>query len=136
MVLATLRGQWNGWTNIESKPRVRGAQENFAVFPFREVSSEICPGSPRCFCTLNNSIGVDYEGSCGQDVLNIIRGLLNVALDIHSETGCFWDGETEVKGDAARNATKTHKDAPQIIDVVESGKIVVQDGVFESSNEN
>ena len=61
---------------------------------------------------------------------------MNVALDIHSETGCFWDGETEVKGDAARNATKTHKDAPQIIDVMESGKIVVQDGVFESSNEN
>jgi hypothetical protein len=89
------------------------------------VSSEIGPGSLGCLRTLDNSIRVDNESTGSQDVLNIFGGLLNIALNIHSETGCFWDSKTEVEGNAARNAAKTDKDTPQVIDVVEVSRAVV-----------
>jgi hypothetical protein len=128
----------NGYkcTNIESEPGVRATEQNFAVLPSGEVSSEIGKGSPGRFCALDNSIWVDYESSGGQDVLDIFRGLLNVALDIHSETGGFGDGKTEVKGDAAGNAAKTDENTPHVIDMVEGVDVVVQDGVLESSDKD
>lgn len=123
-------------TNIESEPGVRSTQQNLAVLPLGEVPSEICPSSLGCLCALNDGIGVDDESSGGQYVLNIFRGLLDVALNIHSETGGFRDGKTEVESNAARNAAKTDEDTPQVIDVVEGGRVVVQDRVLESSDEN
>ena len=100
------------------------------------MSSEIRPGGPGRFCTLDNGIGVDDEGSCSQDVLDVFSGLLNVALNIHGETGGFGDGKTEVKSNAAGNAAKTDKDTPDVIDVVEGLNVVVQYGVLEGSDEN
>jgi hypothetical protein len=111
-------------TYIESKPRVCSAQQNFAVLPLGEVSSEIGPGSLGRLCTLDHGIRVDNKGTGSQDVLNILCGLLNIALDIHGETRSFWDGQTEVEGNTARNAAKTNKDTPQVVDVVENGGVV------------
>jgi hypothetical protein len=131
-----MQGTRGRYTNIESEPRVRSAKQDFSILPFGEVPTEIGPGSLRRLGTLDNSIGVDYESSACQNVPDILRGLLDVAFNIHSETGSFRDRKTEIQGNATRNAAETDKETPQVIDVVENVGVIVQDGVFECRDEN
>jgi len=100
------------------------------------VPPEISPGSPGCLCPLYNGIRVGFETSGGQDILNVFGSLQDIALDIHSETWGFWDGKTEVESDTTGNAAKTDKNTPNIIDMVEDVRVIVQNGVLVSSNKN
>ena len=64
----------------------------------------------------HNGIVVLDVPTNGEDVLDILRGLINVALDIHSETRGLWDGETEVEGNHTGNASKPDEETPSMVD--------------------
>ena len=104
-------------TNIKSKPRICGTEENFEVLSLTEVVIEIGPASFGGVDTLDEILVV--SGSANQDVVDVARGLVNVALNIHGKTGCLWDGQTEVKSNNPRNGPQTDEDAPHVIDGVE-----------------
>lgn len=126
----------NKYTHIESEPGVCSAKQDFAILPFGEMPSEVGPGSLGRLSTLDDSIGVDYESSACQNVLDILRSLLDIALNIHSETGSFRDRKTEIQGDATGNTSETDEKPPQVINVVEDVGVIIQDGVFECRDEN
>lgn len=88
-----------------------------AVFPLAKVSNKVGTGCARCLDTLGkNGIIILNVPAGGEDVVNVLCGLLNVALNIHSETRGFWNGKTEVKGNDTRNASKTDEETPSVVD--------------------
>jgi hypothetical protein len=70
-------------------------------------------------------------------VVDINCSLVEVTLDIHSETRCFWNGETEVECNSSGDATKTNQETPHGIDTL---KVVNRrgsnDGILVSSGNN
>jgi len=82
--------------NVEGKPRPGGTKEDLAVLPLTKVVGEVSPGSLRDLGTLVVVDGVDDIGAGGKIRVDILRGLLDVALDVHGVAGSLGDGETEV----------------------------------------
>lgn len=80
---------------------------------------EVCPAGLRCRRTLNDGVRIGGRFAAGQHILNIRRGLLDVALNIHGETWGFGDGKTKVQRDNTRNAAKTDENTPHEVDVGE-----------------
>ena len=89
-----------------------------------------------CLYTLDSCVGVDVKLASGNKVVDILGSLLYIALDIHSETRCFRDGETEVKGDNTRNTAKTDENTPAIVHMSEVIERVVNDLMLETLNHN
>ena len=96
------------------------------------MSDEVAASSLGCLYTLDSCVGVNVKPSSGNDVFDILRSLPNIAFDIHGETRCFRNGETEVESDNTRNATKTDENAPAIVHMFEVSERVVNDAIFES----
>jgi hypothetical protein len=106
---------------VKSKPRVRSAQNDFEVLPLGEMGSEVPAGGPRSLHTLHDSIGVNVRVSFRKEVLNIVGGLLDVTFDIHSEARRLGNGQSEIQGDNAGDASQTDEEAPQVVDMIEIG---------------
>lgn len=77
---------------------------------------EIGPGRLGSLDALDNRIGVDLVSASGKEGVDVLRGLLDVALDIHGVTRGLGDGETEVEGDNRRDGTETDEQAPAVVD--------------------
>lgn len=103
--------------HIKGKPRVRGTDEDLEVLPLAKVGHEVAAGSLGRLDTLDGGIGVNVVGAAGQEVVNILGGLLDIALDIHGETRGLRNGETEVESDDTGHATKTDENAPHLVDL-------------------
>ena len=101
---------------IESEPRVRCADEDLHVLPPAEVAEEVAAGSLGRLDALNSSIGVDVVRSAGEEVVDILSSLVHVTLDIHGETRCLRDGETEVKSDNSGHGAEPDDDTPDLVD--------------------
>jgi len=80
---------------------------------------------------LSNCIGVYVEGASGEEVVDVVAGLLNVALDIHSEARCLWDGKAVIESDDSRETAETNEDAPHIVDMGQHGGVVSKNGALE-----
>lgn len=97
---------------------------------------KVSTGSPGGFHTLYDSIGVYVEGARGEEVVDVVTGLLNVALDVHSEAGCLWDGEAVIESDDSGETAKTDEDAPHIVDMGQDGGVVSKNGALECGNDD
>lgn len=123
-------------TNIESEPRVCAADEDLEVCPFTVVIGKVLPRGLGGFDTLNLGVWVDVEGTGLEEVIDILGCLVDIALDIHSETRCFGDGETEVESDNTRDTSKTDEDTPHGVNRVElCGAIGKKGGLVGSDND-
>lgn len=104
--------------HVECKPRVRRADEDLHVLPLGEMSSEILPaclgnGCPNDRCILINAVDIL---ALVEDSVNVGRGLVDVALDVHSESRSLRDGEPEVEGNDSGDATETNEETPHRVD--------------------
>ena len=52
-----------------------------------------------------------------QNVCDIARGLVDVALDIHGETWRLRDGQSEIQRNYTRDAAETDDEAPHVVDM-------------------
>ena len=84
--------------------------------------------------TLLDSIGVDIEGARGEEVVDIVARLLNVALDVHGEARRLWDGKTVIESDDSGETAETNEDAPHIVDMGQHGGVISKDGALERGN--
>ena len=122
-------------THIESEPTPRGTEEDLAVLPFGEVREEVATGSLGSNDTLHDGIGVNDESSGSEEIVDVGSCLLDIALDIHGETGSFGDRQTEVEGEAGRDTPKTDEETPHRVDMSEIRRGgVVHNGILEGSD--
>ena len=124
------------WTNIKSKPGVRGANEELEVLPLGVVRGEVRPGGFGSLDTLDTSIRVDIEGASGEEVIDILSGLVDVALDIHGETRSLGNGKTEVESDSTGDAAETDEDTPHVVDVREDSRVILEERGLERLNDD
>lgn len=75
--------------------------------------------------------GLDAFGS-----FDIPESLFHVTLDIKGETRGFWDSETEVEGDNARDASETDEETPTVVDAVGCIWGVGKDGALVGVNDD
>lgn len=83
-----------------------------------------------------NGVLVPNVPAGGDDVFNVMGCLIDVAVDIHSETRCFRNGETEVKGNNTRNASKADEETPGIVDGDSTRVRSCEDGILVCSNDD
>lgn len=110
--------------NVECEPRVRSAEQNLAVPPLPKVVNEIGPGRLGGLDALDDRIGVDLVSTAGQERVDVLRGLLDVALDIHGVTRGLGDRETEVERDHSGDGAETDEQAPAVVDGIKGGGAV------------
>ena len=55
---------------------------------------------------------------------------LHVPFNIHSEPWGLWDGETDIEGDGARNATQADENTPAVVHMLQLVETVRDDGIF------
>jgi hypothetical protein len=67
-------------------------------------------------------------------VLNILRSLSNISLDIHCETRSLGDGKTEVKSDNSGDASKTDEQTPGMINRESGREWTSEDGLLVCRN--
>ena len=124
-------------TDIECEPRVGRAEKNFAIFPLREVGNKVSTACARCLDALgNNRIVVLNVLATGENVFDVLCGLFNVALNIHSKTRGLRNGETEVKGNDTGNASETNEETPSVVDGKSTREGRVEDGILVGSNDD
>ena len=122
--------------NVEGEPRVRRTDEELEILPLREVCNEVAAGGLRRLSTLNNRVGVDVVAASSEEVLDVLGRLLDVAFDVHGETGRLGDGETEVESDGTRNAAKTDEDAPHLVYFRVNRRVLGKNGVLVCGNDD
>ena len=76
---------------------------------------------------LDRGVGVDVVRARREEVVDVLRGLVHVALDVHREARRLGDREPEVQRDAPGDAAEPDEDAPHLVDVREHLRVVVQD---------
>lgn len=86
--------------------------------------------------TLYDSIIVNVEGASGEEVVDVIAGLLNVPLDIHSETRSLRDSQAVIESDNSREAAETDEDAPHIVNMGQDSGVVGKDGALECGTDD
>lgn len=124
-------------TDIERKPRVGCAKENLAVFPLGEVSDKVGTACARRLDALgNNRIIILDVLAGGENILDVLCGLFNVALDIHRKTWSLGDGETEVQGNDTGNATETDEETPSVVDGNRTRVRGREDSILVRRNDN
>lgn len=106
-------------TNVKSKPRVGGTENDFEVLELTEVGPEIGPAGFGGLDPLNKKISVNVGRALLQNILDVVGGHVDVAFNIHGETRGFWDSQTEVQSDNTGNATETDEETPHVIDRAE-----------------
>jgi hypothetical protein len=85
---------------------------------------------------LDSCIGVDVKGAGGKNVLDILGSLSDITLDIHGETGCFGNSESEVQGAAARNTAEADEQTPAVVNMLEVIVGIMYDVVLESGDDD
>ncbi len=73
--------------NVEREPRPSGTEEDFEVLPLREVLGEVGPGRLGHIGPLGVVDGVDDVLTSGEVGVDVLRGLLDVALNVHRVSG-------------------------------------------------
>jgi len=106
-------------TNVKSKPRVGSTEKDFEVLELTKVGREISPAGFGGLNALDKKIWVNVGRVVVQDILDVVGGLVDVAFNIHGETGGFWDSQTEVESDNSGDATETDEETPHEVDAVE-----------------
>jgi len=123
-------------TYIECEPRVCSTKQHFAVLPLGKICHKVSTACFRCLDALDDGIGIDNKFPGAQHIVNILRGLPDVAFDIHGKARCFRNCQAEVQCDYAGNTTQTNEQAPHVVDVVElEGRVLQKEG-FVSSNDD
>lgn len=102
------------------------------------MTDEVLAACLRCLDTLNNCVWVDVVRTRRKNVIDILRGLCDVTLDVHRETGSLGDGETEVESDDTGNATETNEETPTEIDGGQRGVggLVIGDGALVGGDDD
>ena len=85
---------------------------------------------------MNGTIFLSDISAGGEDILDILGSLGDIAFDIHGETGSLGDGETEVESNKAGNATQTDENTPHVIDGLSSGEFSCDDGFLVSFDDD
>lgn len=116
-------------TNVKSKPRVGSTEKDFEILELTKVGPEIGPAGFGGLNALDKKIWVNIGRFVVQDILDVVGGLVDVAFNIHGETGGFRDSQTEVESDSSGNTTETDEETPHEVDAAE----VCYVGFFEKS---
>ena len=66
--------------------------------------------------TNSGSLLIDVEVAVGQNGVDVLTGLENVAVNVHGETRGLRDRKTEVEGDDGGHAAETDDEAPCLVD--------------------
>ena len=123
-------------THVDREPRVAHPDERHKVLPLAEEAHEVPPRSLGSAHAIDHRVRVDVIRARGEEVLDVLGRLLDVALDVHRETGRLGDGKTEVEGNAAGNAAETDEDTPHEVDVCEYRGVIVEECVLVRRNNN
>ena len=123
-------------TYIKRKPRIRGTEQNLEVGPLAEVGGKVAAARLGDLGALDDGIGVNDESAGGEEGVDVLGGLLDVALDIHGEARGLGDGEAEVEGEHAGDAAETDEETPAEIDVVGVADGIVEDLVLEGRDDD
>jgi hypothetical protein len=102
-------------TYVESEPTVSSTEKNLEVLELSEVFLEIRPAGLGGFDALDKGIIVDVVLPSGNDGLDISGSLIDVALNVHGETGCLRNGQSEIQGNDSGNSAETDKETPHEI---------------------
>ena len=122
--------------DVEGEPGPCTADEDFEVLTLAEVVGKVLARRFGSIDALDDRIGVDVEGTGGEEVVDVVARLLHVALDVHREARGLWDGETVVEGDNAGEAAEPDEDAPHVVDVGQDGGVIGKEGASECSGDN
>lgn len=123
-------------SNVKGEPGVGSTKENLAVLPLGEVADEVGPGGLGEFGALVVANGVNNVGTGGEVRVDVLRGLLDVALNVHSVTGSLGDSETEVEGNASGDTADTDKSTPALVNGLEVVNGLRKNALLETSNGN
>lgn len=126
----------NGRTDIEGEPRICGTKEDLAVLPLAKVCEEVTARGLGGLHALDSRFIIDVKLASCDNVLDILSGLPDIAVDIHGKTRSFRDSESEIQGNATGDTSQPNKQTPAVVYVFEHGKIVVDDLGFERIDQN
>jgi len=136
--------------DIEEEPRTSSTEQDLSVLPLGVVAEKVTEGglgdvelTGVVAHGLNTGDLIwNTLGLAGDVCLDIGAGLDDIAADIESVTRSLGDGKTVVKGNAARNGTKTDDDTPHLVDseradTVAGGRVLASDkGLLEAGSDD
>jgi hypothetical protein len=117
--------------DIKSEPGIGTTEEQLAVLPFTEMRDEVTASGFGSFHALNNCIRVNVESAGGNDVLNVLGSLLDIALDIHGETRGFGNSKPEIQRNDTRNTAQANEYTPAIVNMLELVVVVIDNLILE-----
>ena len=79
------------------------------------MSCEVGPAGLGCVDALDEGIVVFWGFPSGKDGLDVGGSLIEIALDVHGETGSLGHRKAEVESDNTGNSTETYEQAPHEI---------------------
>jgi len=91
------------------------------------VGEEVATGGNRRLNALTNSLVIMDKATGGKESIDVGRGLLDVALDVHRETRSLGKSETEVESDSTGDCAESDEKAPAEVDVVRVARSVGDD---------
>lgn len=100
------------------------------------LGDKVPPRCLWCSSSLDNGIGIDDKGTSGKERVDVLRRLVDITFNIHGETGRLWDGETEIKGNNAGEASQADDETPYKVYVAGISGVVMVDGIFECGQNN
>jgi hypothetical protein len=119
---------------VKSEPGPGSTEQYLSVLPLSEVPTEVSPGSLGDIDLVSDEAVVWTSLDALPVSIDILDCLLHVTLDIEGETGCLWDGKTEVEGDAAGNASETDEETPAVINSDGVRRGLGKDGTLVGGN--
>lgn len=69
--------------DIEGEPGPGATKEDLAVLPLGVIVNEILKAGLRSLGLLVRGLGVDDEATGGDESVDVLRGLLDISLDVH-----------------------------------------------------
>lgn len=103
-------------THVKGEPRPGSTEQNLSVLPLTKVVTEVGPACLGNFDLVGDHAVVRNGFGSLDGLIDILESLLHVAFDIEGETGCFGDGESEVKRYATGHTSKTDEETPAVVD--------------------
>lgn len=103
-------------SNVKCKPTPSGTKEHLEVLPLPEVSGKVSPRGLGQFGPLVVVDRVDDVRAGGKIGVDVLRGLLDVSLDVHGVSRRLGDGKSEVEGDSGRDHAETDNESPDLVD--------------------
>lgn len=122
--------------DVEGEPRPGGAEEDLSVPPLAKMACEVGPCGSGQLGALVVVDRVNNVGTVGKVGVHILRGLLDVALDVHGVSRGLGDGETEVERGSSRDTADTDDNTPALVNSAHVGKGLVPDGALVCGDDN